>query len=106
MWPEKNPGAGAPGNLTASRTNYMTMSGRIMSCSSCSRMWQCHTYSLPPVRGLGGTSNGTDGRSNFIKIRVTVPGYIGTVSFQPVSFAAGGTAGPVNLADTPLKLLT
>ena len=26
--------------------------GRIMSCSSCSRMWQCHTYSLPPVRGL------------------------------------------------------
>ena len=32
---------------------YVTTRGRIMSCSSCSRMWQCHTYSLPPVLGLG-----------------------------------------------------
>ena len=29
-----------------------------MSCSSCSRMWQCHTYSFPPVRGLAGTVKG------------------------------------------------
>ena len=37
-----------------------------MSCSSCSRMWQCQTYSCPPVleRGLNGTLNGTLGRSN------------------------------------------
>ena len=38
---------------------YLTTSGRIMSCSSCSRIWQCHTYSFPPVRGLEGTLNGT-----------------------------------------------
>ena len=30
---------------------YSTTSGR-MSCSSCSRMWQCQTYSFPPVLGL------------------------------------------------------
>jgi hypothetical protein len=34
--------------------HYPTISGLIMSCSSCSRMWQCQTYSLPPVRGLAG----------------------------------------------------
>ena len=48
-------GIGSYGNIT---------SGRIMSCSSCSRMWQCHTYSLPPVRGLGGTANGHLGSLN------------------------------------------
>ncbi len=32
----------------------VTTRGRIMSCSSCSRMWQCQTYSWPPVRGLSG----------------------------------------------------
>src|ERR1051326_1286422 len=52
------------------------MSGRIMSGSSCSRMWQCHTYSLPPVRGLGGMGNGAVGRSNRMIIVVTSPGFI------------------------------
>ena len=68
-----------------------------MSCSSCSRIWQCHTYSLPPVLGLDGTVNGTDGRSNRMITRVTVPRNILTVSFQPVSFASAGVAGPVKL---------
>ena len=49
---------------------YVTISGRIMSCSSCSRMWQCQTYSLalamPGKRVLGGTLKGTVGRSNFM----------------------------------------
>ena len=82
---------------------YVTISGRIMSCSSCSRMWQCHTYSFPPVRGLGGTVNGTAGRSNLMMIRVTVPGNIITVSFHPISFASAGTAGPVKLTP-PLRV--
>ena len=34
---------------------YDTTSGLIMSCSSCSRIWQCHTYSCPPVLGLSGS---------------------------------------------------
>jgi hypothetical protein len=28
---------------------YTITSACIMSCSSCSRMWQCHTYSAPLI---------------------------------------------------------
>src|SRR5450759_1680955 len=31
------------------RERQTTTRGRIISCSSCSRMWQCHTYSAPPA---------------------------------------------------------
>src|SRR5436189_3705195 len=73
----------------------MTTIGRIMSCSSCSRMWQCHTYSAPPVRGLDGTRNGVDGKSNRMTTVVTSPGCILTVSFHPSSVGSGLRAGPV-----------
>ncbi len=47
--------------------DQVTTRGRIMSCSSCSRMWQCHTYSCPPVLGLMAlriAAVGRIGRSN------------------------------------------
>jgi hypothetical protein len=74
---------------------YKTTSGRIMSCSSCSRMWQCQTYSLPPVRGLAGTTNGTVGSLNCMITVVTSPGFILMVSFHPASFGLGGRAAPL-----------
>jgi hypothetical protein len=80
---------------------YRTTSGRIMSCSSCSRMWQCQTYSLPPVLGLEGTANGTDGILNCMITVVTSSGFILTVSFQPASFGSGGRADSVYV-DVPL----
>jgi Helix-turn-helix domain of transposase family ISL3/zinc-finger of transposase IS204/IS1001/IS1096/IS1165 len=58
------PPSGDPPTTAGERVAQVTTSGRIMSCSSCSRMWQCHTYSLPPVRGLEGTANGTVGSLN------------------------------------------
>ena len=63
-----------------------------MSCSSCSRMWQCHTYSWPPVRGLKGSpmDAGSLGRLNCMISVITSLGFIGTVSFQPISLASGG----------------
>src|SRR6266702_1083677 len=78
--------------------SYLTINGRIMSCSSCSRMWQCHTYSWPPVLGLIGSpmDDGSFGRVNFVMTVVASPGFIRTVSFHPVSFASGGIGGPVN----------
>src|SRR5437762_3085890 len=65
-----------------------------MSCSSCSRMWQCHTYSLPPVLGLGGTANGTVGSLNVMITVVTSPAFIRTVSFQPLPKGAAGKVEP------------
>ena len=53
-----------------------TSKGRIISLSSCSRIWQCQTY-LP--------SN----PSNFVMIRVTESGSTRMVSFQPRSPDAG-----------------
>ena len=87
---------------------YDATSGRIMSCSSCSRMWQCQTYSSPPVRpraeGTGqlvrltvtawryvpssGHGNGSSTRAATV---VTSPGYIVTVSLRPISFGSGAT---------------
>src|SRR5215472_6991745 len=58
---------------SGARFAYVTTNGRIMSCSSCSRMWQCHTYSWPPVRGLKGIVNGGVGSSNFMITVVTSP---------------------------------
>jgi hypothetical protein len=43
-----------PGGFLRAGLGLETTRGRIMSCSSCSRMWQFHTYSWPPVRGLKG----------------------------------------------------
>ena len=76
---------------------YVTISGRIMSCSSCSRMWQCHTYSWPPVRGLKGSpmDAGKFGKLNCMITVVASPGFIRTVSFQPISLASGGMASPM-----------
>src|SRR5215475_7085901 len=54
-----------------------------MSCSSCSRMWQCQTYSFPPVRGLTAlriAAVGRVGRLNCMMTVVTSPGFIRTVS--------------------------
>lgn len=73
-------------NLSYQTWSYRatTSNGRIISLSSCSRMWQCHTYR--PVNP-----------SNRIMIRVTIPGSARTVSFHPDSLASGGTAGAVYL---------
>src|SRR6516165_8323492 len=68
-----------------------------MSCSSCSRMWQCQTYSFPPVRGLGGTVNGTVGRLNCAMIVVTSLGFMRTVSFHPISLGSGANGFPTNV---------
>lgn len=48
---------------------------------------------IPP---LVGSVNGTCGRSNLMTTRVTSPGFILTVSFQPRSFKSGKRAGPRN----------
>ncbi len=56
-----------------------------MSCSSCSRMWQCHTYSCPPVLGLSGLpmDAGNLGSANCIITVVASPGFIRTA--QPLA---------------------
>src|ERR687883_637580 len=85
---------------------YRTTSGLIMSCSSCSRMWQCHTYSWPPVLGLVGMGKGTDGKLNCMITLVTSPGFMRTVSFHPASYGAGANGAPDRFATpflNPLK---
>src|ERR1019366_5861071 len=70
-----------------------TIRGRIMSCSSCSRMWQCHTYSWPPVLGLTAlrmAAVGKSGRSNFMITVEISSEFTRTVSFHPISSASGG----------------
>lgn len=57
----------------------ITSNGRIISVSSCSRMWQCYTYR-------------PGNPSNFAMILVTMPGSARIVSFQPDSSALGGIA--------------
>ena len=66
---------------------------RIISLSSWSKMWQCHTYPGPAV-----ASNGNGDPSWVAKrilIVVTSPGFIWIVSFHHCSFAAGSIAEPV-----------
>ena len=72
----------------------MTTRGLIMSCSLCSTMWQCHTCSCPPVRGLTAfrmSAFGKFGGLNCIMTVATSPGLICTVSFQPISLVHAGT---------------
>ena len=58
----------------------MTRSGRIISLSSCSRIWQCQT-NLPLV-------------GNRTLILVITPGGQSTVSLRPVSQAGGNLGAP------------
>ncbi len=52
-----------------------------------------HVLDCRPVpAGSAGTVKGTAGRSNFMSTRVTCPGFIRTVSFQPSSLASGAMA--------------
>ena len=79
---------------------YGMTSGRIMSCSSCSRMWQCQTYSWPPVLGLAGTVNGTDGRSKRMITHVTSAGFMRTVSLLVVLGLLRGATRPAVTLET------
>ena len=77
--------------------SQITTSGRIMSCSSCSRMWQCHTYSWPPVRGLDGTVNGTVGQVELHDDRRDLAGVHPHRLLPAELVRIGRRAGPVKL---------
>ena len=59
-----------------------------------------------PYAGSVGTVKGTDGRLNCISTRVTWPGFMRTVSFQPSSFGSGAMAAPCKFGAPPAYCLT
>ena len=77
----------------------MTVIGRIISLSSCSTRWQCQMNPMPNTGSTGMVHARRAGARPFccgdqrIRIRVTTPAGVRTVSFQPLSSGAAPAPG-------------